>query len=217
MDTNQIKEKSLEVIKQANEFKIATQEHFSLAGEFLKKLKTVQKQIADTFDPIITKARSALNEAREQKDKHLNPILEAETLVKKKMLIFKSEEDKKRREYEEKLAEEARQKELKEKQRLEKQALKAEAKGDTERAEELREKKEEVFVPAPIIPEAEKTEGISTKIIWKARIIDESLVPREYMLVDLIKLSKLARAVHNTMKIPGVEFYSEECMAVGIK
>jgi hypothetical protein len=50
---------------------------------------------------------------------------------------------------------------------------------------------------------------------WKHRIIDETKVPREYLMIDESKLGAMARATKGTVKVDGVEFYADDVIAAG--
>ena len=52
--------------------------------------------------------------------------------------------------------------------------------------------------------------GQSTKTIWRARVVDASLVPRDYLVVDESLLANYAKAMKDKAKVPGVEFYPED-------
>lgn len=47
--------------------------------------------------------------------------------------------------------------------------------------------------------------GISVVDNWKANIVDEEQIPREYMIPDTKKLNKVASAMKEDLEIPGVE------------
>jgi len=105
-----------------------------------------------------------------------------------------------------------------EKARAEAEAATAKARAEQEKAarlaEERRQQAAEVYVPAPAVASTvEKLQGVSMKKNWKARVINEALVPREYLIIDLQKLDKIAKAVKGSLSIPGVEFYSEDVLA----
>ncbi len=77
----------------------------------------------------------------------------AKKVISQKLITYQAEEERKRRELQDKLDREAREKEAKEKARLEERAKKAEESGKTDKAEELRQKAEEVFVvPVSVMP-----------------------------------------------------------------
>ena len=92
-------------------------------------------------------------------------------------------------------------------------AKKADKSGDVEEAEALRSQKEEVNIPAPIVESnVPKVKGTSVMERWAFRIVDEDKIPRQYMKPDLVTLGKIARASHDKMEIPGVEFYAEKAI-----
>ncbi len=64
-------------------------------------------------------------------------------------------------------------------------------------------------------PEAPK--GIAFKSQWKARVVDENAVPREYLIPDILKLNRIATVTGGGLDIPGVEFYEETIVASGSK
>lgn len=57
-----------------------------------------------------------------------------------------------------------------------------------------------------------KPAGITTREVWKFRITDEKLVPREYLTIDMVKVGNIAKTLKADAKIPGVEVYSEKTM-----
>ena len=46
--------------------------------------------------------------------------------------------------------------------------------------------------------------------IWKFRVVNPDLVPREYLIIDEKKLNEIARTTKGTINIAGIEFYSEK-------
>lgn len=71
-------------------------------------------------------------------------------------------------------------------------------------------------IPIPMVErEKPSVTGLKLRTIWRARIIDVGLVPREYMIVDQSALDKIAQATKGEIKIPGVSFYGETVAASG--
>lgn len=56
-------------------------------------------------------------------------------------------------------------------------------------------------------------QGISTRTLWRARVIDAKLVPDEYKIVNDKMLQDIAKATKGKVAVPGVEFYSEQILA----
>ena len=69
--------------------------------------------------------------------------------------------------------------------------------------------KVEAYIP-PVV-------GQSSRTVWKARVVDAFLVPREYLMVNEKVLDQVANATKGKVPIPGVEFYSEQIMSAKAK
>ena len=71
-------------------------------------------------------------------------------------------------------------------------------------------------IVAPVITvasQAPKANGIATRKVWKARVVNAALVPREFLVIDEKKLDGYAKAMKGTTKVDGVEFYEENVMS----
>jgi len=195
---------------------IKAQPDFDAAGEILKTIKAKTAEIEELQRSITCPMNEALKRIRDVFRRPLDYLERAENAVRRARLIFQQDQETKRLEEEAKLRELARKEEEKKKKALEARALKAEEKGDVEKAEELREKKADIFVPAPIVESrVERTKGIGMRKDWKARIIDPMLIPREFLCVDEKKLNQYARTMKDTAKVAGIEFYFVEIEIVG--
>lgn len=202
----------LSVPDQAKLITIKTPADYAAAGEFLVRLKGLRKQIDDTFDPIITKAHSAHKEAVAQKKKVEGPLAIGEGHIKGLMTDFRNEAERIRREQEAAARAEATRKA--EEEQLAK-AEAAEKRGDTAKAEAILNQPLKV-VPMPVKPsETPTVAGVSFRQNWKARVIDETLIPREYLMVDMSALNGIARSMKGKAVVPGVEFYPEDVVAAG--
>lgn len=75
-----------------------------------------------------------------------------------------------------------------------------------------REEQAASLPPAPVItiaPVAAKVAGETSVKVWKFRIVNAAIVPREYLAIDESKIGAVVRATKGTLTIPGVEIYSE--------
>jgi len=73
------------------------------------------------------------------------------------------------------------------------------------------------MVAAPVIQVAQaapKVDGASTRKTWKARVVDETNVPREFLMVNEKALDAYAKATKGKFAVGGVEFYEQESMAI---
>jgi len=57
--------------------------------------------------------------------------------------------------------------------------------------------------------------GISYSEIWKFKVTDERLIPRQYLVPDLRAIGGVARSLKDKTKIPGIEVYSERIVRAG--
>ena len=205
-----------EMMVRYSAFQIKTQSDFDTAGEALRTIKARIAAVEDLQKSITQPLNLVLKRWRDLCRRPLDYFVRAENSLRKTRLIFQQDQEAKRLEAESKLRELARKEEEKKKKALETRAQKAEEKGDAEKAEELREKKAEVFVPAPIVEsQVERTKGIGMRKDWKARIVDPQIIPRDFLCVDEKKLNQYARTMKDQARVPGVEFYFVEIEIVG--
>ena len=99
----------------------------------------------------------------------------------------------------------------KERERLEKHADKLKT---PERAEALRMEAEAIVAPTVQVAEPEKTEGVSSRKIWRAKVTDLNSVPREWMVVNEKALEAFAKSTKGVVPVAGVEFYPESILSV---
>ncbi|WP_257306267.1 hypothetical protein [Geothrix campi] len=99
------------------------------------------------------------------------------------------------------------------------QAEQAAVSGDTATAEALEEKAMATQAAAApiasyVAPVVEKPRGAAMRKIWKARVIDAALVPDQFKTVNLQALDAYAKSMKADAKVPGVEFYAEDSLAI---
>ncbi len=190
----------------ATELVVTNQEQLDTATGFLKQIKAKYKDI-DTQRKEITKP---LDEAKKNIMNFFNPVLtaleEAERKIKSAIAKFTEEQERKAREEQERLQRLAEQEAEKERKKLEAKIERAKASGKLEKAEELETQKELVQPVVPVIAPNVEAKGVSFREKWYAVVVDEKLVPREYMIIDQSKLDKVAQATKGTITIPGVKF-----------
>lgn len=212
MDTNAVVSMASSWPEKAKSVSIDSVERYSSAGEMLVSIKTLRNEIKEVFDPIVQKAHSAHKEALAQKAKADKPLDEAENIIKRAMSSWTQEQEAKRREEERRLREEARKAE---EDRLLRQAELAAEEGDTELAYQILDSPiPNVSVIAP--SNVPKIGGVSYTNRWTFRIIQPSIIPREYLIPDEKKIGGVVRAMRSGTKIPGVEVFCEKVASVRV-
>jgi len=196
------------VVSQAQQMTVASVEDYEMAGAFLQLIAKRRKQIEEVFDPIVAKAHAAWKEACNQRTKLLDPLEEAKKCVNEKLRVFDAEQDRRRRQEEARLSEEAKKKRdedaLKEAQALE-------ASGEKELADVVMQMASEAPAPVVVLPSSTpKMSEMQARFNWKFRIVNESLIPREFLSPDEKKIGAVVRSLKAMAKIPGIEIYSEK-------
>lgn len=225
--------------RDVTKMKVNTQQTYEFAaalrGDMKKMLKEVdekrkaitspldvaKKAVMELFKPVETGLDNCI--------RHVDGLLISYTTGQEKIRLEQEEKLRKQAEAEERKqreAKEAQERAWREKQeaaqkeaeRLAKAGKQAEAAKATaeaekaaQKAEERRQQAAEVQVVAPTLASSVgKVEGLSFRTNWKMRILDVSLIPREYLIPDEKKLNNLSVSSQGSLKIPGVEFYSEK-------
>lgn len=193
----------------AQEIKVRDQVSLDTANAFLRGVKGLLGKIAETFDPIIKQAYEAHRAAIEQRKKHEEPLLQAERIIKVEIGRYLTEQARIRQEAEERARREAAETE---RRRLEamQAAIDAENAGKAEEAEKHFEEAITIEPPKPAIPEAVKAQGTFLRKELKWRIVDLTVVPREFLALDRAKIEAIFRIQREKMSIPGIEVYQDE-------
>ena len=213
---NEQKSSVVKIYEQAQMLTINTAQDYDGAAEFTKQVKALSKRIKDYWAPLKKAARDAWQSLVDREKELLKPLEQAEAEVKTKMAAYQrkvQEEERAARELAEKLKRE-------EAERLLAEAAKAAEQGNEMESEILLAQAEIMEASQPAVQmQAPKATGVSTRTMYRARIIDESKVPVEVAgvvirPVDLAAINKLAQASKGKIQIPGIEIYEEQSVAV---
>ena len=218
-DTVDITPEAQELIKEAEgivaeyrTYTIVDNAQYSSAGDALKRIKTKAAELEELRKSMTKPLDESKKRIMDFFRKPLDFLAQAESIIKRSMLGFQQAEERKRLEAERKAKELAD----KEAEKLRKKAEKEAAKGNTAKAEELKQQAEETAAITPVVASTvEEVKGVSTKKIWKYRIVDANVIPREYMIPNEKMLGDVARATKGQLPISGVEFYSEDIISAG--
>jgi flagellar biosynthesis GTPase FlhF len=186
-------------------------ETYIVAGEMLLTCKEMEKKIKDFFKPHKDNAYNAHKALCKAETDELNKLNPGINHLKKEISSYQQEQERLRRIEEKRLREIARKEEEERKLR---EALQAEAEGNNEEAQAIID--EPIEPPPVIVPKSTpKIEGITSRIQWNFRIVNESKIPREYLIPDRMKIGAVVRALKGAAKIDGIEVYSESNIAAG--
>lgn len=198
--------------EKARAAKIVDQQTYNAAAEMLLGIKDLRKQIDETFDPIIKSAHEAHKTACDAKKKAESPLADAESIIKRMIGAWSIEQERIRREAEERARIEAAK--LEEEMRIQAAVNAAEAGADTETVAQIMETPQPIIMPT-VAPTFESAVGISTRKVWKYRIVDEKLIPREFLMPNERAISAIVKGMKGKTNIPGIEVYEEIGVAAG--
>ena len=182
---------------------ITSQTDYMAMGEYYRAIKEAESQV-ETQEKLFT---APLNTALKNIRVFFNPLLDRLVTLRKKakseMGIWEAKLEADRIKKQRELDEAAARERLK----LEAKAVKAEDKGNEQKAELFRQQAEGV-TPA-VATTAPKVNGVRFRKIWKIKIVNAALVPREHCMPDEVGIRKLANDLKGEIEIPGVEIWSE--------
>jgi len=202
----------------AKEFKIRTPEDAEDAGAVLREIKGLAKDFEEKRTSITKPINQALREVNALFKPAKAWLVEAEGLLKSRLLEYQNEQERIARELQAKADAEAR----KEREKLERKAKLAGAVGMSDKAKELREEAE--IKIAPIFKSAAaKIAGVVRRETWKAEITNELILVRHianerndllYLIkIDQSALNAWARKLKDELDLPGVKAVKESSIA----
>jgi hypothetical protein len=178
----------------------------AIADEQARKEREKQESAARLLREKENAARLAEEEARKRAEAAKQAQIDAERKEREATTA-------KARQQAQEAAERARKKQVEaakvaESERLRAESAKAKAEVKDEQAAAV------VASVVQVASVAAKQAGESTTKKWTYRIIDETLIPREYLCPNEKALQGMATGTKGLVKIPGVEFYYDEIMNI---
>lgn len=208
----ELEQKYLPVVAEAQIIIVTDSESLNTANQILKNIKALRKEVEATFKPIKQAIDALKATTLEQERKHDSPLAAAQRYISSQMVTYQTREQEKIEAAERERLEKQRKKE-KEEQEL--RDILAELDPGMS-AVEVIEITAPSAPPPPVLPSLPKLAGTAFRTNWKFRIVNESLIPSEYWIVDETKIGSVVRAMKEKSNIPGIEVYSEK-IAVGTR
>lgn len=186
--------------RRAQALTIASDEDLTLATDTLGVIAKIKKQLEEKRTFFVKPLNDQVKRINEMFKAWSAPLDRADQIIRGKVLAYRQEQERRRREEEERLRKLAE----KEHARLVRQA---EKRGETPPPPP----------PVPVIPQTAKTVAgtvgsVTTRKEWDFEIVDETLIPREYLMVNEAKIRAVVRA--GVRNIPGVRIFEREVLAV---
>jgi len=185
---------------------ITTEAEADAMGAYLKEVKAKAKALTAKR----MEMTRPLDDSKKKIMAMFKPVLDRlgdlESLAKKTIVAYQSKIERLR--IEEQAKREAEERRLREEQEAKAQAL-VDA-GFTDVAEAVQA--EEVEQPEPVELPRAKPAGLTERTYWRFRITDENMIPREFLMVDNVKIKKVVNELKEATAIPGIEVYSEKAI-----
>ena len=202
----------------ANSVDIKGDADFAFAGELTKKIKQLQKNVEAYWEPIYRPAYNAYKSINEHKKAMIDPLKNAEKILKGKIGAYTMEQERKRREQEETMKRLARE----EMERKLNEAASSEKAGDALGAEFAMaeaEVLEGMAISATVSSSMPKADGVSQSKTWKITQIDPALVPVYFSGVEIRPIDekailRLIKENKGNIIIPGVKFEEDYVISV---
>lgn len=239
MENIELEKRAMNLAVRAKDLKVVDQGSLTRASELLLAGKEIERAIKSFFAPLKAKAHAAWKELCDAENKELGKLAPVIAVLNRAVAGYKAEQEKKRVE-----AEEAARKAEKEREKLQNETLdkiqemigveaEAAGRGDIKAVKMAQAEADKILaqaadeekkiVPASIVPEIPKTDGLSLRVYWKAKVVDfhaliqavlSEQVSIEALSPNLPYLNDLAGKLKDQVKIPGIEIYSESKMAM---
>lgn len=187
----------------ANAYVCATPDDYAHAAQLLEALRTMEDKIDAKLGPIIDDAHKTHRALTGLRAEMKDPIVTAAKAVKQRCALWREAEDRKAREEAQRLA---REQAAIERAAAEQEATRLEADGHSQAAELVRDDAQHAPLPAIHVPSAvPKVAGLVERFEYSYRIVNKSLIPDEFWIVDEKALAALVRAQKEAFAVPGVE------------
>lgn len=174
-------------------------------NEFVKEVKRRQKDVDNKLDPILDLVKGTKKALDNLKKETKAGLIRAEEIAKAEIARYLTKLRDERLEAERKAAEEAEERFRK--------ARELEMEGKAKEAEALREA-DTAVVP---VPKEIKLAGTHLKETWEFEIEDESKIPRDFLMIDRVKIGKTVRTFKDKTNIPGVMVFPKTGVSTRIK
>jgi len=187
-----LKNDSNDLVAESTAMQIIDTATAEAASALMHDIKAMKSSVGATFDPVCDSTHKAWKAAVAARNKHLEPLEQAETVLRRKMSVYQLR------------VEEERQAEIR--------AAQAKAVAEAEKAAAADpvaafEPPTQVVVAAP--PPAPKISGISTRKDWDFEVQDITKLPAQYLLADEKKIRKVVQALGDQANIAGVRVFQK--------
>lgn len=229
INTQELEDEQASICAVAGALVVENQGGLDHAGSLLLEITTYLKRLDAEFDGTIKSAHEQHKKLVAWKAGYAQPAISARDTIKACVAKYLREVEVKRleaqrfAELEAAQAERARR-EIEAAAMLAQATVQAEASASAESSLEIltdaATKSKEIveapvfIAPAVVTPEAVAPKGLSTSEKWCHVVVDERIIPREYLMVNEKKIAAVVRAMKGETRIAGVRVYADTKITV---
>lgn len=222
-----VTEQALAWPDRARAIRIVDAESYRFAGEMLLGIKALRKEVDATFDPNIRRWLDGHRAAIADKRKAETPLADAETILKRGLGAYDTEQERLQREAE-RIAQELARKAAEDAALAEAAALEIEAAATGDVA--LQQAADDIIATPVVVPTVSvakatpKVAGISYTETWKAEVTDFGALVQfiaahpvylPLLAVNATAMNQQARSLRSSLQLPGVKVYAEKGVRAG--
>jgi hypothetical protein len=184
-EIREIEDRSLTLLESAHGITVKDQAGYENAATFLKGIKDAKSKFVEFFAPMKKSTHAAWKAVVAKENDALDPLKEADKIVRGSMGVYLDEQDRIKREEQKRLEAIAKKKEEDERKKLEKRIDNAKKDSTKER---LEQQKEEVFVEPVFAQHAvEKTTKLEAGSVTRKKDIEVTIVDPIAFLAAVVK------------------------------
>lgn len=214
MVDNELEAESLAWPSRAKSIEVTDQTSYTQAAELLTSIAGLEKKIQEHHESAKKASYLAWKAVVAAEKRLLDPLKEAEVILKTAIALFNQAQEHQRKLAELKAREE--QSKTEEELRLQLAAEAARLGASNETVDKILETP--LSIPEPILaPTYVKANNISSRYTWKWEVTDARIVPPQFKKIDDAKLSAYVKVHGETTRIPGVRVFRVPSISVRTK
>lgn len=201
----EIESQALVMSEQARLIVVSDKTSMEIADNTVDEISKAITRINNHYKPLADAAFKSHRLITSQWNEMKRPLEDVKTHLVNQVKAYQRKVREEAEAEQRRLAEIARKQD--EERRLQ-EAIIAEQEGNVEEAQAIIE--EEMFVPTPVVrPDVPKVDNRKYATKWSWKVTDINKVPREYLIVDQIKMNGIVRAMKGQTRITGIEVFEE--------
>jgi len=212
----QLRSTVTELCEAADSVAIFTRPDLSHATDLVKAIKDRARDIEDERKRLVKPFNDGVDAINGRFKAMRAPLLEAESVLKAKMLTFQQKEALEAEEERKRLEAEQRQREEEARKKQEEENARAvdESGDELDRAPMPVAEVIAAAVVSSFKPTTYGQTGATSTVkkVWTGELVDIGQVPKEYLLLDQVKVNQAIRA--GAREIPGLRIFEKETIAI---